>query len=531
MKDKHRRVCVLSILTLLLCIALAGGNDGAGEAVTSEPLDSNSQAITQKEPKVIKPVSAAIIICKGMIDDGLYKSILRRSEIALEQGADYIFFEISTYGGLVKSADDISKYFILELGKKVHTVAYVTTEAISAGAMISVSCKDIIMRENTTIGDCAPIALGAKLEDVEREKAESFIRAAFARAAEANNYPEALLKAMVSQKIEVYRVKNLETEEYEFFESDDLPKDPNKYDIKDKERVVKDDEILTLTATKAFEYGIARAKVEDIDGAFTFLEERDGVVFTTEAVTLETNWSEEMVRMLNSPAATGLLFMIALLGVYMELSTPGVGLPGLVAVICFTILFGSKYLVGMANWVEVLVFFVGVLLLAIEIFVIPGFGIAGVTGMICIILGLFGILVGNRPDELPWPKTDFDWELFSSGAIGLSLGFFGFLFLAMLLAKYLPKFELFSSLVLAPSTPRGKREVQISITAPPETESMRVNVGDAGEVVLPLRPVGSARFGDAIVDVVTEGAFLKKGTKVKIVEIHGNRVVVRAIED
>ena len=183
-------------------------------------------------------VIAALIPCKGMIDDGLYKSIKRRTEEAAKAGATYFIYEIQTYGGLLKSGDDISKYFILEAGKKYHTVAYITSEAISAGAMISVGCKDIIMLENTTIGDCAPVVMGGKLEGVEREKAESFTRAAFVRAAEANGYPEALLKAMVSQQIEVFQIKNRKTGQNEYFEKEDLPTDPNTYDIKHKKTVV-----------------------------------------------------------------------------------------------------------------------------------------------------------------------------------------------------------------------------------------------------------------------------------------------------
>ena len=150
-----------------------------------------------------------------------------------------MIYEIGTYGGILQSGDDISKYFILDVGKKAHTVAYITTEAISAGAMISVSCQDIIMIENATIGDCAPISFGGKLEGVEREKTESFTRAAFDRAAESNGYPQALLRSMVTMQIEVHKIKNLETGQYEFFESVRLPKDPNKYDITNKELIVK----------------------------------------------------------------------------------------------------------------------------------------------------------------------------------------------------------------------------------------------------------------------------------------------------
>ena len=474
----------------------------------------------------VKPSATAVVIaCKGMIDDGLYKSIQRRTQIALEGGADYLVYEISTYGGLVKSADDISKYFILEVAKKAHTVAYITTEAISAGAMISVSCQDIIMLENTTIGDCAPIVMGGKLEGTEREKAESFIRATFDRAAEANGYPSALLTAMVSMHKKVYRVKNLETDEYEFFENEMLPKDPNKYGLKDKELVVVDGEILTLTSSKAFEYGIARAVVEDRGGVFDFFAKRDGVVFVGEPTVLRTLWSEEMVRWINSPAVMAVLVMLAMLGLYIEFNTPGLGLPGLVAVICFVIIIGSKYLIGLANWVEVALFVVGVLLLLVEIFLLPGFGVAGFLGITCMVAGLFGMLIKNPPEKLPWPETAFDWKVFVDGLAGMSLGFAGFLVLAFLLAKYLPKMQFLHGLILMPVVKSGT--MPISMTTLPEVEDVPVRVGDGGVVVSPLRPIGQAKFGEAIMDVVTHAEFIENGEKVEITEIHGNRVVVK----
>ncbi len=476
-------------------------------------------------------VKAAVIVCKDMIDDGLYKSIKRRTKIALDEGANYLIYEIGTYGGLLQSADDIAKYLILDIPQmsgKAHTVAYVTTEAISAGAMISVSCQDIIMRENTTIGDCAPIVMGGKLEGVEREKTESFTRAAFTRAAEANGYPVALLKAMVTMQIEVFRVQNLETGEFEFFENEELPKDPNAYDLDNKELVVKDDELLTLTASQALEYGIARATVQDLSGVLDFLAERDGVRFAGEPMLLETTWSEELVRWLNSPVVMAILVMLALLGVYMEFNTPGLGLPGLVAVICFVIIIGSKYLIGLANWVEVALFVIGIILLLIEFFVLPGFGIAGFSGIVCIFAGLFGMLIKNPPDKLPWPSNAVEWSDFTQGVIGLSLGFGGFIILAWLLSKYLPKIPFLSGLILIPAFAKRGGTMQVSMTKPVESEIAGINVGDIGEVVSTLRPTGKVRFGDAIVDVVAEGDFLNIGTRVKIIEIHGNRVVVKA---
>jgi len=471
---------------------------------------------------------AAVIICEGLIDDALFKSIKRRTRIALDAGANYLVYEISTYGGLVKAADDISKYFILETNKKAHTVAYVATEAISAGAMVSVSCSEIIMRENTTIGCSAPILLGGQLGKEEREKTESFVRSTFKRAAEANGYPTALLEAMVTMQLEVYRVKNRQTGEYEFFEKARLPKDPNVYDLENKELVVKEGELLTITASKALEYGLASTLVEDRAGVFKFLARRDGVQFVGEPLVLKTLWSEEMVRWLNHPAVMSVLVLLAFLGAYIELNTPGVGLPGLVAVICFAIIIGSKYLVGLANWIEVALFVVGLVLLAVEIFLLPGFGIAGLLGIVCVMAGGFGMLVKNPPGKLPWPETAMDWQLFANGVLGLVLGFTGFLILAWAFSKYLPKLEFLSGLILVPTPPKSGTEFEVEMTAPPESRQTGIKVGDVGQVISKLRPVGRARFGDATVDVVAEGDFLDTGTMVEIIKIRGNKVVVRA---
>lgn len=522
MTNPRRKFVIILTPLLMLYVLLPQAKS------TVEPNDFSAESPT---------VKAVVIVCYDMIDDGLYKSIQRRTQIALDEGAEYIIYEISTYGGLVEAADNISKYLILEVGKKAHSVAYVATEAISAGAMISVSCQDVIMRENTTIGCSAPIMLGGKLEGAEREKIESFIRSTFKRAAEANGYPEALLEAMVSIHKEVYRVQNLQkTREegkkvYEFFESDQLPKDPNQYDIDNKELIVSDKELLTLTASKAFKYEIARAIVDDRAGALDFLAERDGVTFADSPMVLKPNWSEQMVRWLNSPAVMGVLVMLALLGVYIELNTPGLGLPGLVAVICFAIIIGSKYLVGLANWVEVALFIIGLLLLIVEIFVLPGFGIAGFLGITCLLLGLFGMLIKNPPDKVPWPQTQFDWQLFKDGVMGISIGFIGFFILAWLLAKYLPRLRFLSGFVLLPAMAKTGREYEISMTAPPQAEEISVKLGDRGEVVSTLRPTGKAKFANAIVDVVAEGEFLDKGTAVEIIEIHGNRAVVKQIKE
>lgn len=483
-------------------------------------------------PIADRSAQAVIVTCHDMIDRGLFESIKRRANQALDMGADYLILEIKTYGGELKTADDIAKLLILDLAKQIRTVAYVATEAISAGALISVSCQDIVMRENSTIGDCAPITMGGKLEGVEREKVESFTRAMFDRAAKANDYPQALLRAMVTKAVEVYRVQNRESGEYEFFETAALPTDANAYDLEGKELVDPKDRILTVDAATAEEYGIARAVVPDRQGLLDYLAERDDVTFTGSPTVLETNWSEEMVRKINHPAVIGILTMVALLGLYIEFSTPGLGLPGLAAVIAFVVIIGSKYLHGMANWVEVAVFVVGVALLFAEIFIIPGFGVAGIAGIICMVGGLFGMLVRNPPERLPWPETDMDWNLFTEGLLGFASGFVGFVILAVILARYLPRLRVFSGLILMPSTGiPGTSTASAPDLSGNTLARLPLQPGDIGESATPLHPTGRVYFEDQLVDCVAQGEFLDKGIRVRITKIRGNRIVVEAASE
>lgn len=466
--------------------------------------------------------TAAVIDCHGMIDEGLYKSIVRRSQEAIAAGADYLIYDIQTYGGRVDSADDISKFLIHDVAPKAHTVAYVSKEAISAGSMVSVACQDIIMRTSTTIGCSAPIVMDGKLEGVEREKAESFVRAAFSRAAEANGYPEALLKAMVTQQIEVWQVKNLKTGKHEYFDADFLPADPNTYDLKDKKLVDKKDEILTLTDSKALEYGIARAVVKDLDGALAFLAKRDGVVFSETVQKYDTLWSEELVRWLTSPAIVSILVMGIMLGIYIELQAPGLSLPGLVAATCLVILVSSRYLIGMANWIEIAVLIVGLVLLLVEIFVLPGFGVAGFMGITCVVIGLFGMFVRNAPGEIPWPQDAGSWQDTTDGLFAVAVGFMAFLVAAIVLANYIDRIPFLRLLVLKPAAAKGTEDTT-------GYEGLAAfSVGQRGTAISVLRPAGKAMFGKHLADVVTHGEFMAKDTPVRILEIEGNRIVVGA---
>ena len=482
------------------------------------------------DPAAGKPPKAVLITIADMVDPGLVDSLKRRTEFAIEQGATIIIYEIDTFGGRVDSAIEIYDYFLKDVGRRARTVAYIPTKAISAGAMISVACHDIIMKRNTQIGDCAPIQMGGSLADVEREKVESVLRSYFGIAANENGYPEALCKAMVSAQLEVWRVKNIEKGTYGYFEKEYLPKE-YPWDIENKVLVCKEGELLTLSAKYALKYDIARTVVEGTDDqaleqAVEFLEKRYEIEIPRPVTRLQTNWSEELVRWLTSPAVSGILLMVALLAIYVELNSPGLGLPGAIAVIALVILFGSKFLIGMANWWEIAVFILGLGLLILEIFVIPGFGIAGITGVLMIIFSLVAMMVSNPPGDLPVPSAPFEKEIFEKQILWTVAGFVAFVVMAYFIGRYFHRMPVTNRLVLqaqtdSPTVRSGGRPAPAP--APP------VKVGQTGITISPLRPSGNARFGPFRLTVITRGEMVEPKRQIKVITIEGNSIVVKEL--
>ncbi len=503
-----------------------------------QPAQADAGKLAADDPCAAGQDKAVFIACSEMVDEGLFESIKRRTEAALEDGATYIIYEMDTFGGRVDSAIAIYDYILNDVSLRAHTVAYVRTKAISAGALISVACKDIIMKANSQIGDSAPVAMGGTIEGVEREKIESPLRSYFEKAAEANGYPAAICKAMVTISIEVYEIRNLQTGDYEYFEGDNLPTDAYMYDLKNKKLICTSEQLVTLDADDAVDYGLSRGIVEGLDeqarnSVLAFFEERDGVSFSRPPNILTTNWSEEMVRWLTSPTVTGILFMLALLGIYVEMNTPGLGIPGAVAVIAFVVLVGSKYLIGMANWWEIAMFILGFLLLLLEVFIIPGIGIAGISGILLMIFGIVAMLLGNRPDELPIPRGDYEWKNLTDNLTAMGVGFLFFVAIAALITIYLPN--------ILPRIPGANRFILLAPPVPPDDqpggspspgtnytdEDELVKIGQKGVTITSLRPAGQARFGNERVDVVSAGSMIDPNVEVKVIEIEGNRIVVK----
>ena len=452
-----------------------------------------------------------IVPIKGPIDLGLSGFVRRLLKEAKTNNAKAIILEIDTFGGRVDAAVEIAD--VLEKIKPTLTVAFIDDHAWSAGALISLACEKIIMSPGSSIGSAEPRPMqqfGSKDEFAD-EKTVSAIRTKFKALAQENNYPANLALAMVDQDFEIKQAKI--KEEIKILTVQELGEIQQQYkkgDIQIIKTISKEGKLLNLTAGEAKEFGLACEVLNNRNAVLDYLG-------LTESEIIETTptWSERLVRFLTHPLVSPLLLSIGFLGLLFELRMPGWGISGTIGLISLALFFWGHYLIGLAGWTEVIIFFFGILLLLLEIFVIPGFGVAGISGIVLILAGIFLSLV-KQP--LSAPKTQLIQALYTlSFAI---IATFGAL---ILLWKFLPKTQLWQRFILS-----SREDKSEGFQSAP---SRQFYLEKTGRSLTPLRPTGRAEFQDKSEDVITEGEFIEAGKPIKVIQIEGNKIIVKEIKE
>lgn len=476
-----------------------------------------------------------VIELEGEINNYTYDDLVRRVSEARDMGANRIILEIDSYGGAVTAGLDISRFIKQQ---EIPVVAYVKQKAISAGAMIAVSCREIYAAPHALIGDCAPILVTSgqgltPMQPTERAKFESPVIEEFRDSARKNGYNPALLEAMVVLDKEVYWVKNAKgerrivgTEGYKKLEAEGgwepvLP-DRNPIDSKDS--------LLTLGAELAHDLGLVRrlaASPEEVASA-------NGWVITGQ---LHRTAGDRLIALLSSDAVRSLLVSALVLSIFAAFKMPGTGLPEAAVVVCLALLLGVPLMTGYAQWWEIILVLLGVVLLALEIFVIPGTGIAGIAGVIFILFGLLMTFVPPAPSGPGvLPTFQAGWDGLERGVILLVIGLTGGLIGASILARFLPKVPIFGRLILTRTIAGGVADSEQVQEVPGAVASTTwVKIGSEGQAMTELRPGGNAQFTDPgtgarrMTDVISESGYLSAGTPIRVHEIRGSTVIVRKL--
>jgi membrane-bound serine protease (ClpP class) len=455
-------------------------------------LPASSPARTN-EAHTVQPASIYILPIRGPIEPALLYVVRRGLAEAQTQQADAVFFPMDTPGGAVNVTEEIVD---LIARMDVPTITYVENNAISAGAIIALATDEIYMSPGSKIGDAMPIMMAPgggvqPMPEPEREKIMSYVDGLVRGIAQRKGRDEDLASAMVRPEVEY---------------------------VVDGEVICPEGQLLTLTNVEAERlYGdpprplLSEGTYEDFDSLLL----ATGYSQATQTE-IEVTPAEQIARFLQ--AIGPLLMMAGFLGLYLEFQSPGFGLPGILGGICLALFFAGHHIAGLAGSEEILIFIIGVALIGVELFVLPGFGVIGITGLALVLWGLLNAMIERFPGD-PWipslPELRLPVLKLASSIVGAAIG-------GILAGRYLPNTSLFNRLVLQESTSR-----ESGYTASKETISL---VGQTGVTLSPLYPAGSAAFGDARLDVITRGDFIEADQPVRIVETHGNRIIVEAIE-
>jgi len=407
----------------------------------------------------------------GVIELGLAPFIERSLREAAAAGAAAVVLDLDTPGGRVDAAERIVDA-LSDAAVPVH--AYVNRRAFSAGAMISLGARQIHMRPGSVIGAATPVGgTGEKAP----EKIVSAMRSAMRALAEARGLDPRVAEAMVDEDIEIPDVSEA-------------------------------GKLLTLTTEEAVGLGYA-TEVEDFDALLRAIGAAGAPVQE-----MEVNWAEQLVRFLTHPVVAPFLLSLGFLGLIIEIQSPGLGLPGTVGVLALTLFFGSHLLIGLAGLEALLLFGAGVVLLALEIFLIPGGGVVGALGLAGILGGLYMSLIGQLPTM----------DDFTRGGAILSTTLLLLGIAAWFLIRRLPS-----------SHPLGRTGIFLTRDTARATgyasATRRTDLlSKEGVALTDLRPSGVGLFDDERIDVVSESEWVERGRPIRIVAAEGYRHVVRPVK-
>ncbi|MBT6121374.1 hypothetical protein HOH45_07930 [bacterium] len=425
-----------------------------------------------------------VIPIEGEINPGLAAFVSRSVEKAVVNNASSIIFKIDTFGGQVDSAIQISNS-ILDLDTDISSTAFIQDKAWSAGALIALSCKKIIMKNGATIGSATPVdGSSGKLLD---EKYISALRAKFKAVAEQNKFNTSLAMAMVDKDVEIT-----------------LPTSDSSFSIEKGK-------LLNLTSTEAAELGLSSQSVANLSELLTDLGIADHQLNF-----VEPGFLESFAKFVTQASISSILLSIGLLLLLTEFKIPGLGFAGIAGVICLSLALGGQYIIEFAEVFELGLFLLGLIFVVLEVFVLPGFGLFGILGFLLITGSLFLSYVPENFYSSPWNLE----RMYGSGVM-----VFGSAIVALVSSVYfiehLSQIPIFNS-ILNKSDIFKKESLQVTDTSSKQLP----NIGDIGIALSDLRPIGNGQFNNSIFDCHSEVGYIEKNDRIQVVGNARNELIV-----
>ena len=500
--------------------------------------------------QVPKGGKAWIIPIRGDIEPSLTAFVRREARKALSEGAEYLIFEIDTFGGRVDSALQITS-FIMSV-KNARTVAWVNNSEASmgvswsAGALIAFSCADIYMAPGTSMGAAAPVTAGpgGAMEGA-GEKTVAAVRSQIAAMAERNGHPVGLALAMVDYDVELWEVSvDGQTRVVTLPELERLEKDAagGTTSVERLGVISPGGKLLSLTAGEALRYGLAAGVADSEESLLATLGVKGEITRTVPSA------ADGIISFLTSGPVQVVLILLGLVMIFLEIQTPGFGVPGVTGIIAFLTVFGTSALLGRVGSLEIILFLVGLGLLAVELFVIPGFGVVGISGFV-----LIGVSLVLSMQDFVIPRFDWEWTLFGRNIMVVFIGLLAAITGIAVIALMGPKIRIFDRFTLNaritgtaggpdPDSPAARAFAAANADsdraagggsssgfAAEDEENFAALVGKIGVSDSILRPSGKAVIDGKVYTVEADGEFVDAGRGIIVTRVRGNRIIIRRV--
>lgn len=465
---------IILILMVLPVFLASNAQDVEDQLDTTieNPVNKSDTAVSGKGAQKL----VYVIDVKEEIAPPVWRMMQKSFKDAREQNADLILLHMNTYGGMVKTADSMRTRI---LNSKIPVVVFIDNNAASAGALISIACDSIYMRKGSNIGASTVVNQN---QEAAPDKYQSYMRSTMRSTAESKGRDPDIAEAMVDPDVYVKGISD-------------------------------SGKVLTFTASEALENGFCEGMYETVDEVIQAYGLKN-----YKKATYEADAVDKIIGFLISPFVNGILILLIIGGIYFELQSPGIGFALITSVVAAILYFAPLYLEGLAeNW-EILLFVGGLALLAVEIFAIPGFGVAGISGLILLVAGLTLSMVDNVAFDFTGIQLEGLVRAFLTVIIASFFALVGSYYLSMrLFAGSSNKF--FKNLAL-----QDELTADTGYTSADAT--MKSMVGHHGIAYTVLRPSGKIEIDEEIYDATAETGYIEKGEEVEVVSYHNTQLIV-----
>jgi membrane-bound ClpP family serine protease len=449
----------------------------------------------------------------GTVNKAKLDSLERRVKNAVGRGANVIVVYLDCEGG--ETVDVASTANVLgtlrDAPEKpiVKTIAYVPPHrSLGAATFLALGCSEIVMAKDAVLGDFEYLrSAGEHLE---------MTRKMLVELADRQGYPPLLFQATLEPGMVLYRAHPPQkTTPLRIMSEQDLKASGGAW-VPAGRIPIPEGQLLKIDASLAKDWGVANyTDVESIDDLYARYNLDPSRVRVS-----RDDWLDKVAEFFREEIVKIILIMVGIAGLILELKMPGVGIPGVIAAICFVLFFWAHSFVGQFTMLAVLLFVLGLILIGLEIFVVPGFGVTVISGVVLVVVSLVLVTLERMP------QTTEDWLSVGGTVTSLGVGLVAAIAGAFVLAWYLPHIPYVSRLVLAP--PEHEDGIDPDAFGGRQ-ESAAALLGAIGVAATTLRPAGKARFGDDYLDVIAEGDYVNPGSRVQVIEIEGNRIVVKEV--